>query len=186
MVTAPVVLTDDGRQVIRQESGTYFAKYRDHDGHVRVVPTGCRDEANARQFLADLARRLRQHVAGRGPNEPVFTLPADILRRFKGDCKRAGIPCKDERGRKVDIHALWMSFIDRLVKSGIAPRIVQELARHSDISITMRHYTDLPVTDLHAAIGAVFVAPSVAPTWCNERQEQRTPVNRPAPKPPDR
>jgi integrase len=144
-------------------------------------------------LYADLARRLRQHVAGRGLNDPVFTLPADILRRFKGDCKRAGIPFKDERGRKVDIHALRMSFVDRLAKSGIAPKIVQELARHADISTTMEHYTDIRVRDLHVAIGGVFgrapgsvttsagsragssVAPRVAPTTVNLVQPGSSP-----------
>src|SRR4051794_9165056 len=47
----------DGTARVRQESGTYFAKYRDHDGTVRVVPTGCRDETNAKQFLADLEKQ---------------------------------------------------------------------------------------------------------------------------------
>jgi integrase len=153
---------------------------------------------------ADLARRLREHVAGRGPNDPVFTLPADILRRFKGDCKRAGIPFKDERGRKVDIHALRMSFIDRLAKSGIAPKIVQELARHADITTTMEHYTDIRAHDLHAALGGVFgaapgsvttsaarpagsaVAPGVAPTTVNLVQPQSTSVNSTGPDEADR
>jgi integrase len=144
---------------------------------------------------ADLARRLRQYVAGRGPNDPVFTLPADILRRFKGDCKRAGIPFKDERGRKVDIHALRTSFIDRLAKSGTPPKIVQELARHADISTTMEHYTDIRVRDLHAAIGGVFgpapgsvttsagsrpaspLAPPLAPTVVPKSPSQSTPVH---------
>jgi integrase len=62
--TAEVVALDDGRQAIRQESSTYFAKYRDHDGTVRVVPTGCRDESAARQVLADLERQAERVRAG--------------------------------------------------------------------------------------------------------------------------
>ena len=30
-ISVPVVTLDDGRQVIRQESSTYFARYRDQD-----------------------------------------------------------------------------------------------------------------------------------------------------------
>src|SRR5512135_362357 len=62
--TAPVITLDDGRQVIRQESSTYFAKFRDHDGTVRVVPTGCHDESAARQVLADLERQADRVRAG--------------------------------------------------------------------------------------------------------------------------
>ena len=87
-----------------------------------------------------------------------------LLKRFKADCKRAGIPLTDDRGRTIDIHALRMSFIDRLAKAGVPPHIVQELARHSDISITMDHYTDVRVNDLHAALATIFVAPFVAPS----------------------
>jgi hypothetical protein len=62
--TAEVVSLDGGRQAIRQESSTYFAKYRDHDGTVRVVPTRCRDESAARQVLADLERQAERVRAG--------------------------------------------------------------------------------------------------------------------------
>jgi integrase len=63
-MTAEVVTLADGREVIRQESGTYFAKYRDHDRTVRVVATGCRDESTARQVLADLERTVDRVRAG--------------------------------------------------------------------------------------------------------------------------
>jgi integrase len=123
----------------------------------------------------DLAAQLRRDIAGRKPNDPVFTIPVDILRRFKGDCNRAGIPFEDERGRKVDIHALRLSFIDRLVKAGVHPKTVQELARHSSIEITMKYYTDLRVNDLHAALESAFVAPRVAPITVNLVQPDSSP-----------
>jgi integrase len=113
-------------------------------------------EAQYQPLLPDLAEGLRRLVKGRKPTDLVFAIPADIIRRFKADCKRAGIPLKDERGRVVDIHALRLSFIDALVKAGVHPRIVQMLARHSDISITMKHYTDIRVHDLHAAMASAF------------------------------
>ena len=138
-------------------------------------------KAKERQYVPlrpDLAERLRRQVKGRGFADLVFSIPADILRRFKADCKRAGIPFTDDRGLMIDIHALRMSFIDGLVKAGTHPRIVQELARHSDISITMKYYTDVRVHDLHAAIAAVApvvgepVAPAVAPTGVNSVQPE--------------
>src|SRR5262245_20310292 len=59
-MTAPVVTLDDGRQIIRQESATYFARYRDQDKALVVVSTGCRDESAARQVLADLEKRVER------------------------------------------------------------------------------------------------------------------------------
>ena len=39
---------------------TFTAKYRDGNGHVVEVATGCRDETAARQVLADLERRAER------------------------------------------------------------------------------------------------------------------------------
>jgi hypothetical protein len=62
--TAEVVTRPDGREVISVESGAFFAKYRDADGVVRVVPTRCRTEDAARQLLADLERQAERVRAG--------------------------------------------------------------------------------------------------------------------------
>src|SRR5262245_59855600 len=61
--TAPVVTLDGGRQVIRQESSTYFAPYRDQDKALVVVSTGCRDEDAAKQVLAYLERRIERIIS---------------------------------------------------------------------------------------------------------------------------
>ena len=63
-MTAPVVTLDDGRQVIRQESSTYFARYRDQDKALITVSTGCRDESAAKQVLADLEKRVERIKSG--------------------------------------------------------------------------------------------------------------------------
>ena len=55
--TAPLTTGRDGSERIFIESGTYLAKYRDGEGIVQEVSTGCRDETAARRVLADLERR---------------------------------------------------------------------------------------------------------------------------------
>jgi integrase len=62
--TAPVTTWGDGTDRIRDESSTYFARYRDHIGVVIETPTGCRDETTARQILAELERRAERVRAG--------------------------------------------------------------------------------------------------------------------------
>ena len=58
--TAPVTTGQDGTDRIRDESRTYFARYRDGNGLVVETPTGCRDEDAARQVLADLERKAER------------------------------------------------------------------------------------------------------------------------------
>ena len=57
MRTAPLTAGRAGSQRIVVESSTYLAKYRDGQGVVQEVSTGCRDETAARRILADLERR---------------------------------------------------------------------------------------------------------------------------------
>ena len=63
----------------------------------------------------------------------------ETLRR---DLSHAGIVCRDDQGRRVDLHALRVTFATNLVLSGAHPRVAQELMRHSDVRLTMRVYTD--------------------------------------------
>ncbi len=52
-----VTVGKDGTDRLIIESALYFAKYRDGDGHICTVATGCRDETAARNVLARLERR---------------------------------------------------------------------------------------------------------------------------------
>ncbi len=54
---AKVTTGRDGSERIIQESGTFFAYYRDGKGHIQTVPTGCRDESAARSVLGELEKR---------------------------------------------------------------------------------------------------------------------------------
>ena len=55
--TAKVTTSDDGSLRIQTEAATYTAKFRDGQGHIRAVSTGCRDEDAARSVLSKLERR---------------------------------------------------------------------------------------------------------------------------------
>ena len=57
--------------------------------------------------------------------------------------KATGIPLTDERGHRVDFHALRTTYITRLQRAGVSPREAMELARHSDMRLTMKTYTDV-------------------------------------------
>ena len=111
-----------------------------------------RRKAASQPLHPDVADLLRKRVEGRPPTAPLFEVPGDLIKRFNGDCKRAGIPKLDHRGKTVDIHSLRVTFNTWLANAGISPRIAQELMRHEDIDMTMNVYTDEGLFDLHSAV----------------------------------
>ena len=98
-----------------------------------------------------LAKLLRPYL--RGIDGPVWPggwseTAAEMLRV---DLAAAGIPFETPEG-VLDFHALRTSFITNLARAGVHPRIAQQLARHSDINLTMHVYTKMGLDDLAQAL----------------------------------
>ncbi|MFY9923552.1 MAG: tyrosine-type recombinase/integrase [Opitutaceae bacterium] len=74
---------------------------------------------------------------------------------MRKDLSRAGIPFKDNLGRRVDLHALRETFCTNLSASGVYPRVAMELMRHRDIRQTMKTYTDTAHLPLAAAVAGL-------------------------------
>ena len=74
---------------------------------------------------------------------------AKMLRR---DLEAAGIVYRDNAGWVVDFHALRHTFISRLAKAGVHPKVAQDLARHSGIKLTMNLYTHTVLEDQMLAL----------------------------------
>src|SRR5262245_29046151 len=62
--TAPLTIGGGGTDRIVTESATYYAKYRDAGGVLRVVPTGCKDRQAAEQLLKKWEREVEQVKSG--------------------------------------------------------------------------------------------------------------------------
>jgi site-specific recombinase XerD len=62
---------------------------------------------------------------------------------------------RNDAGYVVDFHALRMTFITNLTRSGVAPKTAQLLARHLDINLTMNTYTMLGVLDQASSVEAL-------------------------------
>jgi len=116
-------------------------------------------EADVVPLRSDLIVMLRRQVEGRKPTDPLFDVPTDLIKRFHSDCRRAGIVHRDDRGLVVDVHSLRTTFGTWLSRSGVTPRVAQQLMRHSDIRLTMGVYTDPRLFDLQGAVESI---PSVA------------------------
>ena len=109
---------------------------------------------------SDVLDRNRQGRAGQAlwPG----TWPERAARMLRRDLAAAGIAYVDESGQVFDFHSLRHQFISNLAKSGAHPKVAQQLARHSDINLTMQEYTHLGLVDLTQAIEAL-PAPPIQP-----------------------
>lgn len=109
---------------------------------------------------------------------PAFAHPAcrvfprvPTIRTFHRDCQRAGVARVDADGRRLDRHALRTTFGTRLSLAGVLPQTAQKLMGHSDVRVTMKHYTKLRLSDVAGALAAV---PSVKPIAALEAAERAT------------
>ena len=86
------------------------------------------------------------------PGDLVFPDGVPTMKEIRKDFKAAEIPLKDELGHIVDFHALRTTYITRLQRAGVSPREAMELARHSDMRLTMKTYTDVAQLPLAATV----------------------------------
>jgi integrase len=71
----------------------------------------------------------------------------NALARLRRHLRTAGIKSPDSEGRRVDIHALRVTFGTRLARAGVPLMRAVELMRHSDPRLTQRVYVDLGLDD---------------------------------------
>jgi len=141
------------------------------------------DRLKARQRAASDAGEPSPAVLP--PDEPLFRVPAALVKILRRDLVFAGISTKrDAQGRKLDVHCLRVSFSTLLTKAGAAPRVAQAALRHSTINLTMNAYTDeslLPVAEALEALPVSLprylpapvpgnLAPNLAPTGVHSCQ----------------
>jgi hypothetical protein len=156
---------------------TVSALHLNGDGpHLELAAKNAKSGHGARIPLrADLAEDLRDHLAGKldayrrrtladgrteypdalPGNTKLFNVPRDFIKIFDRDLEAAGIAKTDAQGRTVDIHCLRHTFATMLSQAGVAPRMAQELLRHSDIRLTMNTYTHLQLLDTAGAVEAL-------------------------------
>ena len=59
---------------------------------------------------------------------------------------------ENANGEVADFHALRHTFITMLASSGVHPKVAQQLARHSTITLTMDRYSHTRLVDLNTAV----------------------------------
>jgi len=115
-----------------------------------------KEEKNRNGTVQPIAREFaawfRPYLEGKSPGEPVLQVPIRTADMLRADLAKADILYKDASGRVVDFHALRHSYITHLIASGVNPKIVQILARHSTITLTLDRYTHVEDDDVRKAL----------------------------------
>jgi integrase len=104
----------------------------------------------------EIAAELRAlKPADAKPSDPVFIgKMVPPMCKMKADLKKAGVEFL-KNGRRADFHSLRHTLGTNLARRNVAPRVAMEIMRHSDIRLTMNHYTDrsqLPVAEAIATL----------------------------------
>ncbi len=117
------------------------------------------------------AQTLKDYLANRPADQLAFsTMPRldSLAKMLRKDLEVAGIPYRDESGRVADFHALRHTYITNLARAGIHPKTAMDLARHSDINLTLARYSHTLVADRANALDALETSRSE-----DEREEKR-------------
>lgn len=97
---------------------------------------------------------LREHLKLMLPAAKVFRLPpsTETAKLIRADLEAAGIPATNAAGQAVDFHALRHTFLTLLAAGGVHPKVAQDLARHSDVNLTLSRYSHTVLEQRSAAV----------------------------------
>ncbi len=119
-------------------------------------------------LLDEVAEMLAPYVAGKAPGAKLLSMmpkrragaelvQADLATARARWEKAVGadvatqnpdfLAAEDSAGRIVDFHALRHSLCSELAKAGVMPKAAMDLARHSDINLTLRWYSHTRLED---------------------------------------
>jgi integrase/recombinase XerC/integrase/recombinase XerD len=101
-----------------------------------------------------LVEILKKYFAGRDRSEKAFRgmLGTKGHLMVQHDLEVAGFPSKTEEG-DLDFHAMRHTFISGLIRAGVNPKVVQKLARHSGLALTVGRYSHAQLSELSEALG---------------------------------
>jgi integrase len=109
---------------------------------VRIEASTCKSKRTDDLILMDdTARDIQGFLKDKKLQDKAFAMPYKTDDMIKKDLKESGIEYKDEANRDIDFHALRHTFITNLSLVGVHPAVAQKLARHANITTTMKYYT---------------------------------------------
>ena len=110
---------------------------------IRLRASVSKNRRKAEQPIdAEVVAELRK-LRGSAPDSArVFDRLIPRMPRFRADLIAAGIDFEDEMGRRVDFHALRMTYNMLIATAGANGRTAMELMRHPDPKMTFDNYND--------------------------------------------
>ncbi len=66
---------------------------------------------------------------------------------------------RTSEGKQADFHSLRHTYLSRLARSGASPKVMQMLARHSTIELTLGRYAHASLLDLGSAVDGLPALP---------------------------
>lgn len=124
-------------------------------------------ELAKRKYAETYARRKDKSQM---PQNPLLYVPRNPSRTMDTDLTAAGIEKETSEG-VVKFHALRVAYVSHLVASGANPKEVMQLARHSDVNLSMNIYAK---AQEHALSGLVSGMERRIPTQRNTTYTQQT------------
>ncbi|MFM9197055.1 MAG: site-specific integrase [Planctomycetia bacterium] len=118
---------------------------------------------HVRAWLADRRRRLAAQGRVLAADDRLFQVPRGLIRILDRDLAAAGIPKVDERGRRVDVHAMRTTFNTQLAVAGVNPRTAMAAMRVSSLDLVMKTYADEKHLDVTKAVNLLPAPPAIAP-----------------------
>lgn len=105
----------------------------------------------------EIAAFFKRYVARKPKDEPLWNIAGErTALMIQSDMRVAGLP--HTKGIVVvDFHSLRQTFTTGLARAGVAPKVAQQLARHSDVNLTMKLYTKMNSDDERAAVESLPV-----------------------------
>lgn len=155
-----------------QDSGDRSTRSFDLDADPPTVTVEAsyskRRRRDVQPLRGDIAEALRETIRATPRGEHVWQgLLDEMAKVVAADLAAAGIAVRDDAGRVIDFHALRHTFITRLARSGVTPKVAQTLAGHSTITLTMDRYAHVALADTSKALAALPALP-LANSTANE------------------
>ena len=123
---------------------------------VRVLAADAKSRREDLLPLRPTTALFRARLAGRAPFEQALpcgkSWPDKAAGVLQADYKLAGIPYRDAEGRKRDFHAFRGWFATYLDRGGVREGVRTKLVRHTDPSMTRKHYLRVVGDELREAL----------------------------------
>lgn len=95
---------------------------------------------------------LHWEAHGDQPTDLAVIVPEKTAKMLAKDLRAAGIDPGDPKTGVIDFHALRASYLTHLARSGVDPKTLQTLARHSSPALTIGKYVKTDETRLREAV----------------------------------